>query len=199
MSEGPIEKVVECFDGKTFPHGLSPEKIYDRANVVEDENRPNQIVFEMERHHPIFGERHISGFPMKNFKTELCRYAFDPEEETLTEVSRSLEDVQIDEKGIVENIMRDVLSFNIEPKSNGFHVKEVCSSESRTLNSKDEFINWARKIPEDWYLDHYFEEVSSYMKEEELKELKENVLEGCKDKAEEEAKRAWARQMKSST
>lgn len=67
MSKDPLEKIVKCFIDESFPYRLSAEEIRNRAQVIEDEDRLDQIAFEMKRHHPIFDEKYISGVSMRNF------------------------------------------------------------------------------------------------------------------------------------
>src|SRR5438874_1070327 len=58
--------------------GEMRQKIRDRAIVVFDPQRPNQVVFDVERHRGIMETRYQKGEPMGSFITYWERYAFDP-------------------------------------------------------------------------------------------------------------------------
>jgi hypothetical protein len=41
---------------------ITPEKLQDRAEIIEDPERPNGIVFTLERHHGIMGASYRRGY-----------------------------------------------------------------------------------------------------------------------------------------
>lgn len=61
-------------------------KVNRRATVVEDPERPGQIVFDVERHRGVLGERYEEGESMGCFITYWERFAFDPEAMILTDL-----------------------------------------------------------------------------------------------------------------
>lgn len=195
MSREQLERVIACFDEEAWPYGLSAEKIRDRARVVEVDSGggADRIVFELERHRGILGEQYVPGMAMRNFVTEVRRYAFDSETTSIEELSRRMTDAQIDAGGVVDNLTEATLSFTIEPVNEGFHVTEVVSLRSETVESEAEFLQWARELPTTWDLTPLLEEARDYMTADEYAAFRERVVAGCQAAAEERARRAWDR------
>lgn len=199
MAEDPLCSVIHAFEGKGFPFGLTARKLRERAHVVESKTDDEQVVFEMERHSGILGEEYIPGTAMWNVVTHGCRYVYDVRSKTLEETEREVIDVQVAVDGVVHNIMEFALSFQIEPVDRGFRVVEVVAGNELTVDSKDEFVRWARRLPESWDLSYYIEEAGDYLEEEEMVGFEERLVDGCKNHAERRAASRWERDVESAS
>lgn len=193
MACDPLWNVIRTFADKEFPFGLTARKIRERARVVEAETDEHQVVFDMNRHRGILGERYVPGSRMRNYVTEWRRYTFDVRAETLEEIAREVIDAHVEVDGVADTIMESALSFHIEPADHGFHVEEHVAGKTITVTSKKDFIRWARGLPESWDLSHYAAEAREYLDDDGFEGFEDTLLAHCKNRAEREAEICWQR------
>lgn len=195
MSGKHLARIITSFEGRPWPFGLSAAKLRERAYVVEPtpEDPTDRIVFELERHRGLLGERYVPGSPMRNFATEVRRYAFDPVTETIRECDRQVTDVQVDAAGVVDTFTETGVAFLVDQTADGYTVREVVSGREATVQSEAECCRWARQLPTEWDLSALLDEVRPFLDDDEWHTLRSRVLSGCQAAVEERVRRAWAR------
>lgn len=66
--------------------GLTKDKVLDRGEIVDDPQRPNLLVIDVERHRAIGGTRYRKGLSMAAFETYNQRVAWNAAAKTLEEI-----------------------------------------------------------------------------------------------------------------
>ncbi|MFB6295429.1 MAG: hypothetical protein ABEH66_01145 [Halobacteriales archaeon] len=139
------------------------------------------------------GERYVPGAPMRNFATELRRYAFLPDSETIEERHREVVDVDLDAAGVVDTLTEFGVSFSIEATADGYRVLEVATGRETTVESETECCQWARELATEWALSPIVAEVRPHIDDAEWHAFRDRVESGLQAALEGQASRAWAR------
>lgn len=150
LKDDELQEVIEFVEENDFNDAsLVPEKIQERGEIIDDTERPNCIVFQVERHremHPghRYERRQEGGQEMIAMKTYWPVFSFDPENEEIEKLEeRKDPECDINYRKIAQKELR-LLSFSIQEKEGGSYVIQ-CSSlnEKREVESEEEAMEFA--------------------------------------------------------
>jgi hypothetical protein len=191
-SLSPVVEYLEEIGGEDISTGLTPQKIWDRAILIDDPERPDCIVFEVERHHPILGTTYSPGSPMAAFETCWPIYSFNSKTKTIEVVGENRPaEVDIDHSWVADSWVGDV-SFDFSPAKNGQHIcREMQSGEESLVRNIKEVEEFAKSIVNGWSLDCYEDELDEHLEPKEIQEHMENIKNICKEIIVDRAKEAW--------
>jgi len=192
-SLSPVVEYLEEIDGEDISTGLTPKKIWERATLIDDPERPDCIVFEVERHHPILGTTYSPGSPMDAFETCWPIYSFNPTMKTIEEIGENRpSEVDLDHYGVAESWVGNV-SLNFSPAENGQHRcrDDFTKKESLVRNIKEVETFAISVLNDGLCLDHYKEELADHFEPKELQEHIEEIQNDCKEIIVNRAKEAW--------
>lgn len=77
MSDSALEPVKDHLREHPHPH-LRPEMVASNATVVDDSQRPEALVFDVEKRRNALGARYRKNRPPAAFETYWERYCYDP-------------------------------------------------------------------------------------------------------------------------
>jgi len=187
-----VVEYLEEIGGKDISTELTPKKIWDRAILTEDPERPDCIVFEVERHHPILAITYSPGSPMAAFVTYWPIYSFNPKTKTLEEIGENRpHEVYVDHYWVADSWMGDVF-FDFSPAENGQHrCREVQSCEESLVRNTEEVEDFAKSIANGWDLNESADDLAVYLEPKEVQEHIEQIRNACKEAIVKRAKEAW--------
>lgn len=183
-------------------HQLTPEKVRERATVVEGSARTDRIVFDVERHRGALGAQYTEGAAMPAFETYWQRYAYDPEAEKLEMIGENVSDdrrptLTIENyTTLVNHRLRHAVDFVVEPVEEGrYQAEELVMGTSRVVRSKEELLAFARDCQAtSWKdsVDSMRDQMSKFDYEEDrMQEILSRVREAEIEVYEREASSAW--------
>lgn len=82
MEDRALDQVKAHLREHPHPH-VTPGMVEAQATVIDDPQRPNAIVFDVEKRKGALGARYRENHPPAVFKTYWERYCFDPQREAL--------------------------------------------------------------------------------------------------------------------
>ena len=179
--------------GELIEYGLTPDKVWERAELVDDPERIDWIVFEMERHRSILGTIYVPGLAMPAFITYWPRYAFHPVEKKFEELGEYRKaEVSIDHWDVADRWISETISFDFEHIGAEQHrCKELCGNEERVVSSQKEVEDFAAEIVRGWYLDFFQDELSDLLRPSEIQEHLDRIRRAAEELMREKAKDAW--------
>jgi hypothetical protein len=192
-----LRRVADYAD-KTGAKGLTRKKVWDRATLVKDADRPGGIVFYMERHEEILGVyRRDEGMAMRSFITRWPRYAFDPEAESLEVVGKQRESTATVDSGSAAEYLCSGIFFSFEPaKKDGKHkCREVLTGRERIVSDAAGAEAFAAEVVRAFDTSHdekQLEAADSHTADEAQQTLSE-IRDLAEDEAKSEARQAWER------
>ena len=173
--------------------GLTSEKIWGRSELIPDSDKPDWIVFEVERHRGILGTLYAEGEPMEAFVTFWPRYAFQSETKQFEQLGEYRKpEVTIDYKKVAGYIIdRDGISLSFAPFDTDLHLcRDDISNEECLVNSVEDVQVFAVKLVDAWATS-YEEELGWYMEPQEVKKSLVELQKALDEAAISEARMAW--------
>lgn len=161
---------------------LTPKKIQERSEIIEDPQCPNSIVFEVERHMGVLGASYRKGHGMSAFVTYWPRFAFQPDTHSIREIGEFRNrTIDVDFSALAAEFLFECFQLEFEPTdAAAFLCRETTSGEERLVNSQVETEVFAAEVVRAWDLSYYADQLSDYLDptkiDEFITELKE-VLE----------------------
>lgn len=185
-----IEYLREC-PGEPFH--LTPEKVRERGCLIDDPDRPDKRVFEVQRHSGILGSVYRPGRPMAAFITYWPVYEFDPSTEELTELEAHREPVvNIEDWLFVERQMEMMMELHFEPQDDETYLCiEGVMNEEKTVRNVEEAMDFAEELVRNWNTEFWKDELSPYMDEEEIQSVIERLQEKCREAARNKVQQSW--------
>jgi hypothetical protein len=173
-----------------WPDNLTTQKLWDRAQLRDDPQRPHCIVFEVERHRSLIPGGYTPGAGMSAFEVYWPIYAYDPQKDTLDIVGEARDPQPVvNVKAVVDDFFFNY-SLEVEPCGEGlFRVSwEFGKAVVRSLEEARPLVReWASNI----YWRHDAERFLEWGSEEEIEALTRELSEAAADKAEEMLEDAW--------
>ncbi len=178
------------------PYGLTPEKVRERGCLIEDDDRPDKIVVEVERHTGILGSVYRAGLPMGAFVTYWPRYVFDPDTEEFVEEEIEREPrAHVNEWRFVEQQM-EMVEFHLEEKEEGtYRCREEIGNLTTTVDDLEEAKDFAEQVVRNWDTSFWEDELSEYMEDEEAEDTAARLREKSRESAQGKMERAWKYQI----
>lgn len=142
--------------------GLTPRKVYERAEFVCQCPDTGVVVFEMERHQSVLGAENRPGSGMHSFIETRRRYTFDPAgggsiEESHTEASPKL---RLDTRSVAEEYAWN-LGFEFEHLGgHRYRCRESCNNGSWEVSGRQEAVELAEAVADGVFWDHDVERLS---------------------------------------
>ena len=169
---------------------ITPEKLRDRAEIIEDIERPHCIVFTLERHRGIMGASYRRGCGMTAFVTYWPVYAFDRQARTLNKLcSTRPDEVHIDYDNFAAEGFD--LSLDLSPIGDGRWQYHSCMCEDGTVSSQEELEEVVSDVVDGLGFDLDIEMLSEYCSREEATEHVRRLAKAFDKKARETASCAW--------
>jgi len=170
---------------------ITPAKLRDRALFIEDRERPDCIIFMLERHHGIMGASYKPGYGMTAFVTYWPVYAFDRQTRTLNEIRRAkLDEVTIDYDHFAAEDCN--LSFELSPIGNGrWKYHESCYGEGGIVSGQKGLERVASRMVDGLDFTGHVDMLSDYCGKAEAAEHARRLAEAYEKKAQEQARWAW--------
>jgi hypothetical protein len=171
---------------------ITSKKLWDRAEIIEDPDRPHCIVFTLERHRGIIGASYTRGYGMTAFVTYWPVYEFDRQTRTLDEMDGTRPDeVHIDYDSFAEENYD--LSFDLSPISDGkWEYHESCYGEGGIVSSQKELEEAVSVIIDNMDYTAYINMLSENCSGTEAVEHVRRLVEAYGKKAQAQARRSWA-------
>lgn len=170
---------------------ITPKKLWDRAEIIEDPEYPNCIVFTLERHRSIMGSFYKPGHPMAAFVTYWPLYAFDRQTRKLDQIGEAKPDkVHID----YDHLAREDcgLDFELSPVGDGrWRYHESCYCEEGIVSSQEELEDAASNIVDRLDLTVYIDILSEHCGGGEAAEHARKLAAAYEERAREQARRDW--------
>src|SRR5690606_35260504 len=125
-------------------YGLTSQKIRKRAEAIHAHRHPGLLVFEMERHRPVLGEKHVPGNLMSAMVVGRFRYGYDSKKDEIQEMEMIGEarlDVDVD---YVAEARFDEIHFSVEEGEEGkIVVEELTYGERAEVADRKEAESFA--------------------------------------------------------
>jgi predicted acylesterase/phospholipase RssA len=173
-----------------WPDNLTTQKLWDRAQLRDDPQRPHCIVFEVERHRSLIPGGYTPGAGMSAFEAYWPIYAYDPQKDTLDIVGEARDPRPVvNVKAVVDDFFFNS-SLEVEPCGEGlFRVRwEFGKAVVRSLEEARPLVReWASRLGWDVSAEEFLERGSK----EEIEALTQELREAAADKAEEMLEDAW--------
>lgn len=156
-----VVRFLESAD-TTEVYGLTPRKVFERAELVRKCPDTGKIVFEMDRHQSVLGAENRRGSGMHSFMETPRRYTFDPAgggsmEESRTDDSPKL---RLDTRSAAEEYARN-LSFEFEHLGgHRYRCSESSSNGSWEVSGRREAVELAEAIADGVSWDYDVERLS---------------------------------------
>lgn len=174
-----------------WPDNLTTQKLWDRAQLRDDPQRPHCIVFEVERHRSLIPGGYTPGAGMSAFEVYWQIYAYDPQKDTLDILGEAREPQPvIDVEAVVDDFFSPYPPIEVEPCGEGlFRVRwEFGSAVVRSLEEARPLVReWASSLSWDLGAERFLERGSK----EEIEALARELREAAADEAEEMLEDAW--------
>ncbi|MEX2578853.1 MAG: hypothetical protein WD342_07325 [Verrucomicrobiales bacterium] len=186
-----LDQVIDYLSNNPNEHGLTAEKVRRRATIVDYDEWPGCIVFEMERHQPALGPNRPKG-DMAAWAVARRRYVFDPAQRELHEaavIGKSTLDCDIGGLAITET---ERLAFSCTRSEDGRVIcEEACSNAKREVFSREDAEVFGRSVVKDWTFEGLFFETYGLGLGGQVGEAVGELHEECENLAGEAAVTAW--------
>jgi len=181
--------------GEIEEYGLTTDKIRDRAEFLDDPERPDWIVFEVERHRNFPPDVWIPGKRMDFLITYWPRYAYNPVSKTF-ECLGVLRNSEISEEYAFEMYAEyncDI-SFSLTLLENDkYKCEESNAGEQTIVKNENELLNFAIGIIKGWDIEAALTEYSECFGNEDFIDFLDNIRKAYENKARTEALYVWKR------
>lgn len=191
--KSPIEDFAKHVEsrGGHFDDSITPWKIRDRGQVVQDPDHPGRAIVEVERHRAILGDVYHRGQPMDVMRTYYPRYGYDPatgEWEPLGEARKP--EIEVKFRRAAEIV--DDTSFTFEDLGGGqYRCRETMTGEERTVESKSDMEQMARDIVNGFDYSYLDDELSDALSPAELNDFKVKLRQAEQELVTRKAREAW--------
>ena len=171
--------------------GLTPVKVWRRAEIIEDPTRPGCIVFTLERHRALLGMAYRRGQPMEAFLKFWPKYALDLQSRTLDRIGKVRPtEVSVDYDTVAE-VLCD-LSFELEPTGDGkWRYHESCECVDGIVGNEEELEEVAAQLVEGLDFTSDVLLLSEWCSEAQAEQHVLSMKEAWKQRAREVARRNW--------
>ena len=151
--------------------GLTPEKIWDRAQLVDAPERPDWIVFEVERHRALL-TNYTPGLPMESFVTYWPRYALHPQTKAFESLGEHRSPVvDLDCGAVANSWITELMYFSFESVGGGkFLCKEACFIEERVVENMDDVESFGVELAKKLNIEHMRYDLEEYLEKEKVEE-----------------------------
>ena len=174
--------------------GEPSEKILERMEPVDDPERPDWLVLDVERHRAVLGTRYTPGEPMYAYITYWPRYAYHPQTKTLEYLGQHRQSQADIDYELVADIRTDELTFNFEPAGDGRHrCREGWSNEERLVSDVADIETMAAKIVRRLNYEDYVDVLAEHADEATRQQIMDQFYQALEKKAQERARRNWER------
>jgi len=180
-----LESIGELEDG------LTAEKVVDRAEIIDDPERPDWIVFAVDRHQGILGAYYNPGQPMEAYITRFQLYAFNPVTKTIELSGENGEpEVHIDYQRVAD--VQTNVSFEFTRARGGKHLcREQTDNEECLVGNLEEVKVFAESLIEKLNFSGVHDELSEFLEDDAIQEIVEKLKSAFKKRAVEKAEIAW--------
>ncbi len=173
---------IESQGGRIIEHDITARKFNERALIIDDPERPDCVVFVMERHQPTAGATYTPGCPLSAFVRRQIRYVYNPKYKEIFELGDDAPpEFEMDYATHVEYLMIDV-SFDFKLTADGKHLcRESLSHQETIVICEKDVSDFAEKVARG--LDHTYDLEDSNNIEEDAEILEEETVIRYKRKA----------------
>ena len=174
--------------------GEPSEKILDRMEPVDDPERPDWLVFDVERHRAVLGTRYTRGELIHAYITYWPRYAFCPKTRTIEYLGRHRKSEANIHYDLVVDIQTSELSFNFEPVGDGrYRCREGLSNEEGLVCDVADVETMAAEIVRRLSHEDYENVLAEYADDATRQEIMDQFYRALEKKGRERARRDWER------
>ena len=170
---------------------ITPKKFRERVEIIEDPERPDEIVFTLERHEAVLGESYLHGEPMHCFRTYWPKYAFDPQNPGLQRIGDAKPSVlDIDYDSAAEHSL--YMEFTLEPLSDGkWRYRESWSEQEGAVANVDELAKVAVEMADVADLENELCLFGEYCDEAEASQHAAELRKAMREFARKHAQEVW--------
>ncbi len=167
-------------------------KILERMEPVDDPERPDWLVFDVERHRAVLGTRYTPGEPMYAYITYWPRYAFHPQTKTLEYLGQHRQSQADIDYELVADLRIEELVFHFEAAGDGRHrCCEVWSNEERLVSDPADVEVMATEIVRQLNYEDYEAVLAEHVDEAALQAIMNQFYQALENKARERASQHW--------